>query len=188
MSLANVPDFIETERMIIRCPKLEDLQEVYEAIQESVDDLKPWMPWANRDMTLESSEENLRAAIAKFITREDLRYHCHCKETGRLLVSSGLHRIDWSVPRFEIGYWCRSNAQGKGYVTETARALATMVFEKFSAARVSIHCDDLNVKSYAVAERLGFKLEGVLRNDSVLPSGELRSTRIYALTALADLK
>lgn len=187
MSFPSVPEQIETERLLIRCPVIDDLQAIYEAVQESLNDLSPWMPWANSDMTLESSEMSLRSAMAKFVTREDLRYHYHCKETGRLLVGSGLHRINWNVPSFEVGYWCRSSEQGKGYVTEGVRALSKMAFEQLGAARVAIHCDDLNVKSYGVAERLGFKLEGVLRNDSLSPTGELRSTRIYALTTLADL-
>ncbi len=185
---ANVPTQIETERLIIRCPKLEDVDAIYEAIQESIEDLKPWMSWARADMSLDSSEIVLRNAIAQFITRVDLRYHFHCKETGKFLVASGLHRIDWRIPKFEVGYWCRSAEQGKGYVTEGVRALTTMAFEQLNAARVSIHCDELNVKSYKVPERLGFSLEGVLKNDSLSPSGELRSTRIYALTDVSSLK
>ena len=121
--------------------------------------------------------------IAKFVTREDLRYHFHDKDSGRLLVGSGLHRISWAVPRFEIGYWCRRGAQGQGYVSEGVRALAAMAFEQLGAARVEIRCDDLNARSAAVAERCGFVLEGVLRCDSRSSSGELRSTRVYARLA-----
>ncbi len=108
-----------------------------------------------------------------------MRYHFHDKQ-GRLLASSGLHRIDWSVPRFEIGYWRRSSERGRGYVTEGVRALTEMAFTQLGAVRVEIRCDDLNVRSARVAERCGFVLEGVLRNDSRSSQGALRSTRIYA--------
>ena len=37
---------------------------------------------------------------------------------GRFLGSSGLHRIDWDVPKFEIGYWCRTSLARRGYITE----------------------------------------------------------------------
>jgi RimJ/RimL family protein N-acetyltransferase len=182
-----VPDQLETERLLIRAPRLEDLNELYQAVIESIADLQPWMPWATNDYSLESCETNLRQAIGKFITQEDFRLSFFDKHTGRFMGNGGLHRIDWSVPRFEIGYWCRSSATGQGYVTEAARALSKLCFEQLGAARIEICCDDLNTKSAAVALRCGYTLEGVMRNDERNTKGELRSTRIYALTNIKDL-
>jgi RimJ/RimL family protein N-acetyltransferase len=187
MTLPHVPDALETARLTVRCPRVEDVAEIYAAVRESLDELRPWMPWATSDYSWEACEENSRGAIASFITRSDLRYHAHDRETGALLVCSGLHRIDWGVPKFEIGYWCRSSQCGKGYVTETARALTRLAFEELGAARVEIRCDDRNARSYRVAECCGFRLEGVLKNDSRAPDGSLRSTRIYALSELQEL-
>jgi RimJ/RimL family protein N-acetyltransferase len=175
----NVPTQLETERLILRAPELSDVPFIYQAIKESIKELKPWMPWATEDYTLEACEENLRGAIAKYITREDFRICFLDKTTGRLLGNSGLHRI---------GYWCRTSETGEGYVTEVVRGLTKMCFEKLNAARVEIRCDDLNQKSAAVAERCGFGLEGILKNNERNPKGELCSTRIYALTRLEDLK
>jgi RimJ/RimL family protein N-acetyltransferase len=183
-----MPTQLETERLILRCPELSDVPFVYQAVKESVKELEPWMPWATKDYTLEACEENLRSAIAKYITKEDFRICFLDKVTGRIIGNSGLHRIDWSIPKFEIGYWCRTSETGKGYVTEVVRELTRLCFEKLNAARVEIVCDDLNTKSAAVAERCGFTLEGVLKNDERNPKGELRSTRIYGLTNINDLK
>jgi len=44
--------------------------------------------------------------------------------------------------------------------------------------------DDGNVRSWRVAERAGFTLEGVLRCQSLAPTGEPRDTRVYARTRL----
>jgi RimJ/RimL family protein N-acetyltransferase len=183
-----VPTRLETSRLILRCPELSDVPFDYQAIKESLQELKPWMPWASEDYTLEACEESIRGAIAKYITQEDFRMLFFDKETGKLIGSSGLHRIDWKVPKFEIGYWCRTSETGKGYVTEVVRELSKLCFEKLYAARVEIRCDDLNVRSAAVAERCGFTLEGILKNNERSPKGELRSTRIYALTEPDDLK
>jgi RimJ/RimL family protein N-acetyltransferase len=184
----NVPTSLETERLIIRCPELSDIPFDYQAIKESIKELKPWMPWATEDYTLETCEESIRGAIAKYLTKEDFRLLFFDKETGKLIGSSGLHRIDWRVPKFEIGYWCRTCETRKGYVTEVVRGLSKMCFEKLNAARVEIVCDDLNIKSAAVAERCGFTLEGVLKNDERNAKGELRTTRIYGLININDLK
>jgi RimJ/RimL family protein N-acetyltransferase len=184
----NVPLRLETNRLILRCPELSDVPFDYQAIKESIKELKPWMPWATDDYTIETCEESIRNAVAKYITKEDFRMLFFDKESNRLIGSSGLHRIDWAVPKFEIGYWCRTSETGKGYVTEVVQALSKMVLETLNAARVEIRCDDLNVKSAAVAERCGYRLEGILKNNERNAKGELRSTRIYALTNISDLK
>lgn len=182
MTYPHVPERLETERLVIRPPEVEDIPELYEAVIASLDRLKPWMVWATKDMSLEDVEKSTRKAVAQFVTREDLRYHFHAKDDGRFLVGSGLHRIDWTVPKFEIGYWCRAAETGKGYVTEGVTALTEMAFEQLGAARVEIRCDSANERSVQVAERCGFELEAVLKNDSRSVTGALRSTCVYALT------
>ena len=180
--LPEIPEQIVTERLLIRCPQVTDAQAVYDAVIESMAELKAWMPWATPQYSREGTEENLRQAIAKFITRQDLRYHAHDRATGEFVMGSGLHQIDWSVPSFEIGYWCRTSKSGQGYVTETVRALTTLAFAQLGAARVQIRCDDKNTRSAHVAEACGYRLEGVRVNDARATDGSLRSTRVYALT------
>lgn len=181
MSKSNVIKQFESKRLIIRVPKISESNKIYEAIEESIEELKPWMPWAATS-TLEKTEESTRMAVSEFISREDLRYHFHDKETGQFLVGSGLHRIDWNVPKFEIGFWCRSSKVGNGYVTEGVKALSDMAFEQLNAARVEIRCDQRNTASAAVAERAGFKLEGILINDRKDHNNILSSTLIFART------
>jgi len=184
MSKKNVIEQFETDRLIIRMPKISDTPEIYEAILESMEELKPWMPWA-KNSTLETTEESTRMAVSKFISREDLRYHFHDKISGRFLVGSGLHRIDWDVPKFEIGYWCRTSEVGNGFVTEGVSALTAMAFKQLEAARVEIRCSEKNKRSIAVAKRLGFLHEGTLVNNLKNPKGELINTMIFAKTSLS---
>jgi RimJ/RimL family protein N-acetyltransferase len=99
---------------------------------------------------------------------------------GRFVGGTGLHRNDWKVRRFEIGYWCRTSAQGRGFMTEAANAMERMAFDQLGALRVELRTDENNRASWRVAERLGFALEGILRSDGLNPRGEPRSTRLYA--------
>lgn len=186
--LPDVPDLIRGELVELRAPDVEHTDAVVEAVRESLAELKVWMPWATDDYDREGAELSLRRAVAAFVTREDLRYHMFEPVTGRLLGSTGLHRIKWSVPRFEIGYWLRSSATGRGYTTDAVRALTRTAFERLGARRVEIRCDDGNVRSAAVAERCGFALEGVLRNYTVGTDGTVRDERVYALTELTGLR
>ena len=101
--------------------------------------------------------------------------------TGAAVVGGGgLHRIDWDVPRFEIGYWVRRRFAGQGYITEAVRGITRFAFETLGARRVEIRCDVRNVRSQRVAERAGYELEATLHSHMVAPDGALRDTLIYA--------
>lgn len=179
--LFNFPEEFFTERLQIRMPKPGDGKAVYQAIQASAEDLKPWMPFAHAVQSEEDLEINIRQAHIQFLSREDLRLHLFDKESGGFIASSGLHRINWDIPKFEIGYWIDSRFSGKGYITEAVIAISAFAFNELKAKRVEIRCDKNNLRSRAVAERAGFSLEGILKNDALSADGrELRDTCIYA--------
>ncbi len=185
--LIQVPEEIASARLILAAPRPGLGQALNAAVCESLDELRPWMPWAQSAPSIEESEAVLRHQLARFILRSDLVYQIYRKNedgtAGRLLGGTGLHRFDWTVRRFEIGYWIRKSAQGQGYVSEAVQALARMAFEQLQARRVEIRMDDKNLRSRAVAERCGFEFEGVLRSDALSPSGEARDTRVYSRIA-----
>lgn len=178
--LLDVPESFESDRLTIRAPRAGDGAEMNAAVQETFDNLKLWMPWAKQMPTLEESETYVRRAQCEFLAREDLVMLLFLKGTNTLVGGSGLHRIDWDIPKFEIGYWCRKRFQGQGYISESTEAIARFAFETLGAKRVEIRCDSKNVKSRRVPDRLGFKLEGTLRNSTLSTSGELRDTLVFA--------
>jgi RimJ/RimL family protein N-acetyltransferase len=180
--LLNFPDEFQTERLTIRAPRIGDGAELNAAVHESQAELKPWMPWAQTLPTLDDSEANIRKAIAQFIAREDLRLLLFLKGTGKLVGSSGLHRINWTVPAFEIGYWLRTSYCGRGLMTEAVQGITKFARDVLAARRVEIRMADANSRSWHVAERAGFVLEATLRQDRRLADGSLDHTRIYART------
>ncbi len=185
--LEAVPGRIETDRLILRCACSQDAAVLNAAVRESLDDLRTYMPWAQAEPTLAQTEADCRRMQAKFLLREDLPMFMFERRPdggeGEFIGGTGLHRIDWTVRRFEVGYWCRAAAQRRGFVTEAVRALVGVAFAQLRAARVEIRMDDDNQRSWLVAQRAGFTLEGTLRRDSLSPQGVLRDTRVYAMTA-----
>jgi ribosomal-protein-serine acetyltransferase len=173
---------IETERLTIRAPRYGDGPELRAAIEESLPALRPWMPWAAGELQDEAYHESLmRRARAKFLLREDLWMLLFLKGTNTMVGSSGLHRMDWVVPRFEIGYWVRTPYAGKGFITEAVKGIANFAIETLGARRLEIHCDANNERSAAVARRAGFEMEARLRQDERSHwTGELRDTLIFA--------
>ncbi len=119
------PDKFETERFIIRSPLYGDGEMLNHAICESINELRPWMQWANQLPTVEQSEESVRQARIRFLERSDLRLHVFHKETGNLIGSSGLHRIDWVARKFEIEYWIRTSQSGNGFMTEAVEGITS---------------------------------------------------------------
>ncbi|WP_079707904.1 GNAT family N-acetyltransferase [Paraliobacillus ryukyuensis] len=179
--LLDFPDQFETERLLIRSPKPGDGKAVYQAIQASKEELKQWLSFAQKDQTEEETEINIREAYVKFIKREDLRLLLFNKQTGVLVGSSGLHQINWDVPRFEIGYWLDTRYSGQGYMTEAVQGICQFAFDELGANRIEICCDEKNQKSRAIPERLGFTLEGIFLKDSVAVNGnDLRDTCLFA--------
>ncbi len=179
--LRDFPESFETERLLIRSPLPGDGQEVFAAVTESLAELTPWMPWPKEHRSVEDSEASVRRARARFLERADLRLLLFLKGTQTLVGGSGLHRIDWTVPKFEIGYWCRTRFTGRGYVTEAVRGISDFAFDVLGARRVEIRCDSRNLPSARVAERAGFRLEGELRNNELDTGGVPRNTLVYAM-------
>ncbi len=181
--LRDFPEVFETGRLLIRTPMPGDGPELQAAVRESMDELLPWMPWPKEHGTVEDSEASARLARVRFLERTELRMHFYLKGSETLVGSSGLHRIDWEVPKFEIGYWCRTRFSGRGYTTEAVRGIAAFAFETLGAKRVEIRCDPLNRPSARVAERAGFHLEGELRNDALGTDKTLRNTLVFSAIA-----
>ena len=175
-----LPEQIETERLIIRVARPGDGPMFNEAILESLETLKPWLSWVSPPPTLEQSECGCRRAYARFLLNEDLMVFFLLKSDGTLIGGSGLHDADWALRRFEIGYWGRARFGGQGLMTEGVRALADYALRNLSANRVFLSTDAENIPSWRLAERAGFTLEGTLRNERFNLSGRLRDTRMYS--------
>lgn len=173
-----VPFEIPTPRLVLRAPHPDFARKVNEAIADSFDELHEWMDWAAEMPSLEDSHAQQRKAREAFLARDDLPMVLFRGE--RVVGCSGLHRIDWRVPRFEIGYWVRTPDRGRGYATETVQALEALAFERLGARRVEIRVDVRNARSRAIPERLGYALEGILCNDTLHTDGRPRDTAVYA--------
>lgn len=178
--LLEIPEQICSDRLDIRVVRPGQGKALCEAAVESLEELKPWFPWAKNVPTVEETEARCRECYSKFQARTDINLGLWLKNTNTCIGRTGFHRIDWNVPQFEIGYWARTSYTGKGYITEAVNAITAFAFDVLSARRVEIRMDGRNQRSWRVAERCGFTLEGILRKNSRDVDDRLRDTRIYA--------
>ena len=183
--LLDIPDHIETGRLLVRAPRPGDGPVIHASVLETLDDLRRYpasMIWAMEDQPVEKTEEYARRGAANWIIRADFPLIAFRRDTGEHVGNVGLHRFNWRTRVFEIGWWCRKRFQGQGYITEAARAVTEFAFQHLGARRVWCATDIENEPSWRVAERLGFELEGTLKSERCDPDGTRRSMRVYAMT------
>jgi RimJ/RimL family protein N-acetyltransferase len=181
--LLDFPTMFQTERLQVRKPFPGDGSEVFEALQSSLSDLRPWLSFGQNIHTEEDAEADIRESHAKFLLREELRFHLYQKTDGAFLGMLTLHPVNWHIPSFTLSFWITSTHRNQGYMTEALEGLTTFAFEKLHAKRLEIRCDSLNEAAKRLAEHVGFTLEGILHNDRLSIEGdEVRDTAVYART------
>lgn len=181
--LFDIPLQLETKRLILRAPlQSGDGEIVHQAIKDSYHELKAWLSLFQEIPTVEETEILLRNAHIDFLKRESFRFLIFDKSGGKDLIgTASLHRIDWDIPKCEMGYWINTKYSGKGYMTEAVKELANFGFNHLECKRIEIRCDSRNLKSRFIPEKLGFTYEGTLRNEDLSADGsQLTDTCIYS--------
>lgn len=181
--MVDLPAEIPTGRFVLRPPRPGDGPLLNAAVCASIEALRPWMPWAQQAPTPDESELECRRMAARVVRREDLPLFIVEPGPGgaeRIVGGTGLHRIDWSVPRFEIGYWRRSGDERRGVIVEAVTRLTRFAFDQLRATRVEIRMAATNAASRRVAERAGYTFEGLLRRDALGVDGQPRDSLVYS--------
>jgi RimJ/RimL family protein N-acetyltransferase len=81
----------------------------------------------------------------------------------------------------EAGYWCAADVRGRGMVTRALRLLCRYAFHELEMRRLEAVVDPHNVASQRVAEKVGFRREGVMRSHMQHPDGRRRDSVLYSL-------
>lgn len=176
-----VPREILGPRVRLRPLRLSDAPAVWEAVEESRARLERWLPWVHETRSVADERRSIARIRGLWRRREGFAVGIFDRRSGRYLGGSGLHRINWMTRCFEIGYWIRASAEGRGYVSEAVRLLTCTAFDRLGATRIEIFMHPSNARSEAVPRRLGFVYEGTLRAVTPGLGGVLEDRRLYAL-------
>lgn len=142
-------------------------------------DLRRWLDWADRTRDVTDSRRYATFAAAQFVDRTAFAFTIELG--GKIAGSVGVHQLDWTNRRGELGYWLAPEARGRGAMTRACAALATLAFHEDGLQRLEIRCALANRASRAVAERLGFAHEGDLARAHAL-HGDFLDVALYAMT------
>ena len=166
--MSRLPDRIETERLVLRTWTADDADALGTAITESIEHLRPWMPWiAFEPVALEDRQKLIAEWDTKFRAGEDVVYGVF--HDGAVVGGTGLHRR--IGPRaLEIGYWIHADHVRQGFATELSAGLTSAAFELDGIERVEIHHDKDNVASEGVPRSLGYTFTGDVAAAVAAPS------------------
>jgi ribosomal-protein-serine acetyltransferase len=167
--------------LVVRQWRAEDVPGLHAAVVESLDALRPWMPWAANEPLPLSERADLVAGWRKLWDAGDRM--CGMFVGEEVVGGCGLHQRIGPGGQ-EIGYWVRTGRTGRGYATAAARALTTMAFTMRGVDRVEIHHDVANVASGRVPAKLGFTCVGDTARPVEAP-GETGTQRIWRMLRAA---
>lgn len=181
-------DELRGERIVVRPLRMDDAQQVYAAVMESLAEMRPWFPFTDdyeaADASMDVTRDYIARANADWLMRTHFDASLWDLAGERFLGNVGLHVRNWDIRSFEIGYWLRTSEVSQGYMSEGVRLLTDYAFNELAANRVMIRCDARNDRSAAIPRRLGFVYEGSLRQskpDQHSQAGALRDMFYFSL-------
>lgn len=128
---------------------------------------------AEIDRRLHLAEEGLMVPFTSRLT-----------DGGRITGMTTYMNVEAEHRRVEIGStWTAASAQRTGHNTEAKLLLLTHAFETLDTIAVEFRTHWLNRQSRAAIERLGARLDGILRSHQIAPDGSLRDTAVYSIVA-----
>jgi RimJ/RimL family protein N-acetyltransferase len=166
--------------VLLRPFRLEDAEETYNAVRESLADLKPWMSWAHDDYSFNETREFIRITRARWNEGTLFAFAITDERTGLVLGGCSLSHIHPVYSLCNLGYWVRSSRHGQGIAGQAAKLAARYAFEKAGLIRVEIVIALGNQASIRVAEKVGAHYEGILRNRMVV-GREVYDAHMYSL-------
>jgi ribosomal-protein-serine acetyltransferase len=144
----------------------DDAEESFALVDANRERLRPWMIWEPQMKTPDDS----RAFIERCLASETDFEGNGLWFQGRLAGGMGL-RVDPGDAAAEIGYWIDGGSEGRGIITRACRRFFNFAFDELGVHRMELCAATGNVRSRAVAERLGMRQEGVLRDGQNTPDG-----------------
>ncbi len=138
-----------------------DAPEIFALTQANRQYLRQWLPWVDSTRSVEDTYAHIRTMHIQRTTNAS--FGCVILHRRHVAGTISFHPIDWSNRRVEIGYWLGSTFQGKGLMTKACKAMVAYAFDEWHLNKVEIRCATGNTASCAIPQRLGFTLEGIIR-------------------------
>jgi ribosomal-protein-serine acetyltransferase len=167
-----------SEDIILRNYHEEDAPLLFSIIDANRQHLRPWLLWVDGTLKEEHSLEYIRAARQEQYDQKSMALGIF--KHAKLIGGVGMHDWDQRLKKAQIGYWLIQEEEGRGTLSRCAATMIGYLFDQLQLNKIELHHLPGNVRSAAVARRLHFTVEGVLR-DSFLMHGKFNDLVINGL-------
>lgn len=169
--------FLETERLVLRPTHPDLFDELWAAIEASLPELRHWMPWA-----ITPDQKRTRAFLERAAEEWQSGHERHFTVIyeDQVCGQCSLDHADLLNASYEMGYWMHSDLCGRGLMTEAAREVVRFGFAELDIHRIGLRAGTKNTGSIRVAEKVGFKREGILR-DAGRGAGGFHDSCVFGL-------
>jgi ribosomal-protein-serine acetyltransferase len=154
-----------TNRLMLRPFRRRDVGTFHRAVDSSTTELQPWLPWIdgyNRGF----AQRFIRESVGSWADRKAFDFTVRTQgELDRHIGNVSVWQTSQQNSTGEVGYWIRSDETGKGYGTEAAAAVVKIGFEELDFHKVVLRIAVGNTGSERIASKIGFTLEGILRDE-----------------------
>ncbi len=140
--------------------------EDFKSIDKNRKHLRKWLPWVDNVKDCDEIKRFIKLCLEQFVNNKGFTAGIWYK--GKFAGVVGYQSLDWAHRKVSIGYWLSSEFTGLGIMTKACKAMIDYAFAELNLHRVEIRCAEENEKSRAIPERLGFKNEGVIRDEEWL--------------------
>ncbi len=164
--------------LLLRSFQPDDTPELFRAVDESRQHLRPWLRWVDATTRQEHILQFIQRTMQQLHNQEALELGI--VHNRKIIGGIGMHNWDHSLKKAYIGYWIRKEYEGQGIVYRCLQHFIDFLFEKPGLNKIEIHFMPANTRSGALAQRLGCKIEGVIRQ-SYLMNGKLEDLVITGL-------
>jgi ribosomal-protein-serine acetyltransferase len=173
------PETLQYAAVELRRWQPDDASLCFRLVSESIEHLRPWMPWVSSGYTPADAEDYVRRCEADWAAGTAFNYLILAD--GRPAGSAGLMaRI--GDGGLEIGYWVHPAFTGRGLATSAAAALGDAALDLDGIDRVEIHHDAANLASERIPTKLGYAPAGTETARFDLAPGDSGTTRVWRLT------
>jgi ribosomal-protein-serine acetyltransferase len=155
------------------------------AIRESIKELSAWMSWCHAEYSIADASTFLSTCAVSWQRGERYSFVIIDRKDETLLGSVGLSCVNRGHQFANLGYWVRTSRTGQGVASAATLLAARFGLSELGLNRVELLVPVNNVPSQRVAEKVGAKQEGILRNRLLL-QGKPHDAVLYSLVA-ADL-
>ncbi len=172
---------IDTGRLILRPPRLDDHAAWANARRESREHLAPWEPtWAADHLTRGAFRQRVRWARAAIRKRQAWPFLIFLAESGALVGAVTLDNVRRGPAQAgTLGYWTAAAHLRRGYMLESILALRAFAFRELDLSRLEAGCLPENKASRALLEKAGFRHEGTAEAYLQI-AGRWRDHALYA--------